>query len=187
MASKFPPAKLLAPDRKRQRRPVLQAKLGLCPPPARRFQAPSPVCTLEPGSPSLPSRGQDTGPKAQGQPQPDCPQGAETTGRGNPSSCPSPKSLVAASAQRERASADSGASQEAHTRPISQLEFPSGEPSGTASRPGSGREGVRGGSELHGTWPDLVPRSWTRGEAGPAGQAAPWRAPGAELRFTCPP
>ncbi|ERE65522.1 Collagen alpha-1(I) chain precursor-like protein [Cricetulus griseus] len=142
MASKFPPAKLLAPDRKRQRRPVLQAKLGLCPPPARRFQAPSPVCTLEPGSPSLPSRGQDTGPKAQGQPQPDCPQGAETTGRGNPSSCPSPKSLVAASAQRERASADSGASQEAHTRPISQLEFPSGEPSGTASRPGSGREGV---------------------------------------------
>eukprot|EP00073_Rattus_norvegicus_P055186 XP_017457661.1 PREDICTED: WAS/WASL-interacting protein family member 2-like [Rattus norvegicus] len=95
--------------------------------------------TLKPGAPSLPVRGQATGPKAQS--QPDCPQGAETTGRGNPSSRPSPKSLVAASAQSKRASADSRASQEAHTRPISQPEFPSGEPSGAVSRPGSGREG----------------------------------------------
>lgn len=62
-----------------------------------------PVGTLKPGTQSLPARGQATGLKAQSQPQPDCPQGVETTGRGNPSSRPSPKSLVAASAQSERA------------------------------------------------------------------------------------
>lgn len=136
----------------------------------------------------MPARGQATGPKAQSQPQPDCPQGAETTGRGNPSSRPSPKSLVAASAQSKRALLPARpASPEAHTRPISQPEFPLDEPSGATSRPGSGRDGVRSRGELGGFRPDLVPRPWTCCEEEPAGQAAPRRAPGAELRFTCPP
>lgn len=180
MACKFPHL-VLAPDRKRRRRPVPQAKLSLRPTQAPGSEAPSPLGTLES------ARGQAPGPKPRVSRNRIVPREPKPPVGGNPSSCPSPKSLVAASAPSERASADSRASQEAHTRPISQLEFPSGEPSGTASRPGSSREWVRGRSELRGAWPDLVPRSWTRGEAEAAGQAAPWRAPGAELRFTCPP
>lgn len=92
------------------------------------------------------------------------------------------------SVSAERAgTAASPASPEAHKRPISQPEFPLDESSGVTSRPGSGRDGVRGRGELGGTRPDLVPRPWTRCEEERAGQAAPRRAPGAELRFTCPP
>lgn len=41
------PIQVLAPDLKRRRRPVPQAKLSLCPPPAQGSQAPSPLGTLE--------------------------------------------------------------------------------------------------------------------------------------------
>lgn len=159
----------------------------MCPKQAQSSEAPSPRRHPEARHPE--SAGSGSGYRTQS-PEPataGLSPGSRNHRSGKPLLSPFPEEPGRGVSAERAGTAASRASPEAHTRPISQLEFPLDEPSGTASRPGSGRDGVRGLGELSGTRLDLVPRSWTRGEEEPAGQAAPRRALGAELRFTCPP
>lgn len=159
----------------------------MCPKQAQSSEAPSPRRHPEARHPE--SAGSGSGYRTQS-PEPataGLSPGSRNHRSGKPLLSPFPEEPGRGVSAERAGTAASRASPEAHTRPISQLEFPLDEPSGTASRPGSGRDGVRGLGELSGTRLDLVPRSWTRSEEEPAGQAAPRRALGAELRFTCPP
>ncbi|XP_037676712.1 collagen alpha-1(I) chain-like [Choloepus didactylus] len=88
------------------------------------------------------------------------------------------RGLTEPSAPSERAAADSRASRKAHTRPISQPEFPSGEPSGAAPRPGAGSAGP---SRARFRVPGPGGKLSRQGRPLPG-----WRR-GAGLRFTCPP